>query len=351
MVKDFMNFENLSSTKSLLREILFLAFSIELAGTAIIYLSWGEMEFENFGKKIFYSSFHSVSAFNNAGFSIFTDGYFNGAVRTNFGLHIITAVLILCGSIGFPAFIDLFGRNNLKQRILFPWKKLKVSTRLATYSTFLLILLGAIVFYWAESKNYNHFVEGGFIEQNTIEKIVTSFFQSITRTAGFNTVDFGVLSTTTLFVFIFLMFVGASPGSTGGGIKTTTFSVLLLSAISTIRGKKNIELWKKTIPNEIVRKALAILFFSLFFVFTGTLILTVTDPEIDFIRLFFEEVSAFSTVGLSTGITAQLSIGGKIVIMSSMFIGRIGILTLAFALGKKAISNSYKYPDTYIMVG
>ncbi len=351
MVKDFMSFESLSTTKSLLREILYLAFFIEVAGAIFMFKAWGATDFDSTGKKVFYSVFHSVSAFNNAGFSLFTDGYFNQAVRTNFGLHILTGVMIFVGSIGFPAFIDMFGRKSLRERILYPWKTLKVGTRLAFYSSFVLIILGASVFYLMESKNSDHFLEGGFIRQNTIEKIVTSVFQSINRTSGFSSVDMSVLSTTTLFVFIFLMFVGASPGSTGGGIKTTTFSVLLLSAFSTIRGKKNIELWSKTIPNEIVRKALAILFFTLFFVFTSTIILTITDPDIDFIRLFFEEVSAFSTVGLSTGITSQLSTAGKVVIMSSMFIGRIGVLTLAFALGRKAISNNYKYPDTYVMVG
>jgi Trk-type K+ transport system membrane component len=147
------------------------------------------------------------------------------------------------------------------------------------------------------------------------------------------------------------MVVGASPASTGGGIKTTTFATIIISAFATIRGKKDATAFRHTIPEETIKKAGAILIFSFSIIFTGAFILNLTDPEIDPLKLFFEEVSAFCTVGLSTGITSSLSPGGKVVLIISMFIGRVGTLTLAVSLSKRAISNNYKYPSAFVPVG
>ena len=152
-------------------------------------------------------------------------------------------------------------------------------------------------------------------------------------------------------LFFVLMFIGASPGSTGGGIKTTTFALVLLSAWTTIRGKQRLELFKSTIPYDLLNKAFSIFLFSLSLIFLGTFILTITDGHIPLQQLMFEEISAFCTVGLTTGITDQLSDGGRIVIMLSMFIGRVGTLTLAFALSNKGENTDYKYPKTTMMVG
>ena len=150
---------------------------------------------------------------------------------------------------------------------------------------------------------------------------------------------------------ILLMFIGANPGSTGGGIKTTTFALVLLSAYSTIRGKDRLEVFKSTIPFDLLNKAVSIFLFSLSLIFLGSFLLSLTDGQIPLDQLVFEQVSAFCTVGLSTGITAQLSTGGQTIIMFSMFIGRIGTLTLAFALSNRRESYDYKYPKTNVMVG
>ncbi len=183
-------------------------------------------------------------------------------------------------------------------------------------------------------------------------QLITSFFQSITaRTAGFNTVDFSMIGTPMLIIFIFLMFIGASPGSTGGGVKTSTFTLIIYSAMNTIRGQKRIEIGKRTISPELLHKAFSIFLFSSSAIFLAIFILSISDGDKGLMPIAFEAVSAFSTVGLSTGITADLSSFGKVIIMICMFVGRIGTLTLAFALSSKMKSHNYEYPNAHLTVG
>lgn len=353
IIKDFMSYDSLSSTHGLLKRVVIMTFVIELFGSILIFLTWdSRIPFENTGQKIFYSVFHSISAFNNAGFSTFSNGLFEPIVRESYYLHVVVAGLIFMGGLGIPVLNDILDPNNLRQRMLFPWKRLQLSTRIALYTSIILIIVGALIFYFAEVQNPYQNSEGGMGELSFFGQLVTSFFQSIsTRTAGFNTTNVALLSTPVLLIFLLMMFIGASSGGTGGGIKTSTFAVIFLSAIATIRGKKFVEVYKHTISSELLYKAFSIFLFSLSVVFVATVILSITDPNISLIQLVFEEVSAFATVGLSTGITAQLSDPGKVVLIASMFIGRVGVLTLAFALSKKTISTSYKYPDGYVMIG
>lgn len=353
MIKDFMSYDSLSSTNSLLKKVVIMTGLIELIGALLIYLSWDTtIPFESTEQKIFASVFHSISAFNNAGFSTFTNGLYEPIVRSSYFLHIIIAILVIIGGMGMPILNDVTNIHLIKERMKYPWKRLQITSRLAIYTSAGLILSGALLFYFIEWNNPAQLSEGGFIEKSYFGIGVTAFFQSvITRTAGFNTIDISILSTPTILVFILLMFIGASPGGTGGGIKTTTFAVAFLSAIATIRGKKVIEIYRHTISSELMYKAFSIFLFSLSIVFIGTFLLAITDPHIDLIKLAFEEVSAFATVGLSTGITSSLSTSGKIIIIATMFIGRVGVLTMAFALSKKVISTNYKYPDAYVMIG
>jgi len=338
------NMESLDQTEALFRRIFTFSLIIEGIGTLILFFSWGDMEFSHFGQRLFYSLFHSISAFNNAGFSLFSDGLAEPILQMP-SLQVVIALLIVFGSFGFPALGDLLSISILKERYQKPWVHLKVQTKIAIYSTVFLILVGALLFFAIER-------EGVLEESNYLMQISHSFFQSITaRTAGFNTVDFGLVGTSTLLLMILLMFIGANPGSTGGGIKTTTFALVLLSAYSTIRGKERLEVFKSTIPFDLLNKAVSIFLFSLSLIFLGSFLLSLTDSHIALDRLVFEQVSAFCTVGLSTGITSELSQGGQIIIMFSMFIGRIGTLTLAFALSNRKESNDYKYPKTNVMVG
>ncbi len=188
--------------------------------------------------------------------------------------------------------------------------------------------------------------------KNLVESVIISFFQSVsTRTAGFNTVDFTQLAVPTLIMMLFLMFIGASSGSTGGGIKTTTFFVIAVSVLSTIRGKKIISIEKRTIPTELLFRAYTVITFAAAYNLLALFILSISEPGLEIIDVFFEQVSAFATVGLSTGVTAQLSAVGKVVIVISMFLGRVGPITIALAVSRQVISNAYQYPNAHLMVG
>ncbi len=353
MIKDFMSYDSLSSTHSLIKRVITLTFIIELLGAIAIFFTWNpKLHFDSIQQKIFYSVFHSISAFNNAGFSTYTNNLFEPLVRESYFLHVIVGMLVFLGGIGVPILNDMFDPKNMRERLQHPWKRLLITSRLSLYTSFILIIIGTVLFWTLEYMNPRQLAEGGFLTLGYFEQLVTAVFQSvITRTAGFNTTDISILSTPVLLGFILLMFIGASPGGTGGGIKTSTFAVVFLSSLATIRGKKIVEIYRHTISSEIMYKAFSVFLFSVSVVFVGTFILSITDPQFDFVKLAFEEVSAFATVGLSAGVTPGLSVGGKIVLVFSMFVGRVGVLTLAFALSKKVLSTNYKYPQAHIMIG
>lgn len=339
--------ESLTSSAELFRKIIRFTFQIEAIGALLIFFTWGSNQhFDSVGQRLFYSIFHSVSAFNNAGFSLFTDGLMESPIEDSYLLHVIIGVILIFGGLGFGTIRDLFTLRQVRERMRKPWKSLSVGSKISLYSAGILLFIGFIVFFVLE---FNGVMEG----KDLGGKVVSAFFQSATtRTAGFNTVDIGSLTLPVLIFFIFLMFIGASTGSTGGGIKTTTFALVFLSAWSTIRGRKKVEMFKQTVPWELLNRAFSIFLFSATVILVGIFILTITDPGLGLSQLAFEEVSAFCTVGLSTGITDDLSVAGRIVIMLSMFIGRIGTITLAFALSsRKEKSNDYKYPKANFMVG
>jgi trk system potassium uptake protein len=352
VIEGFINKESIFSSHSMFGKIIAWSIAVEVIGATIIYFLWDvNVPFINIEQKVFYSFFHSVSAFNNAGFSVFTDGLFNDYVRHNFLVHIVIAALVFFGSLGFTSLFDLFTVKKLRQRLKYPWKHIEFSTKISLYFSIGLVLIGAILFFVLEKNNTLH-------GQNTFEAMITSLFQSITtRTAGFNTIDIGSMTVPTLFVFLTLMFIGASSSSTGGGIKTSTFALLFASTVSAIKDNRNIELFKRTIPTSMIKKAFAILIFYLLLNLLGVFLLSITETEIlhnpnySVMNLLFEQVSAMGTVGLSTGITSHLSETGRVIIIFSMFIGRVGTLTLAYALGNDLLSRNYKYPEGYTMVG
>ncbi len=346
LIKDFLSAEKLSDTRKILREIVLYSLLFEVVGTVLIYHAWGDsIDFGKFRDKVFYSIFHAVSAFNNAGFSLFTNNLFEEGIRHLYGLQVVIMVLVILGGLGFITIQDALNVGDYKQRIRHPWKRLRVNTKVTLVATAVLILVGSVGFYLLERNTL-------FNSESTAGIIITTLFQSVTtRTAGFNTVDIATIGTPALILFIFLMFIGASSGSTGGGIKITTFAVILKSALGTIRGKENVEFFKHTISFGVVDRAYSVALFSLSIIFISTFCLTITDPNISALSLFFEEFSAFGTVGLSTGITGMLSAGGKVIIILSMFIGRIGTLTLALSISKKVLYSKYKYAHTPMMIG
>lgn len=346
LIKESLNLDNLASSSSLFWRIFTFSFTIELIGAALMFGAWGTtLPQSGWSTKAFYSLFHSVSAFNNAGFALFTNGLAEPGVHLLWKVHLVIAILIILGSLGFGVITDVISVKGIKERLARPWKQLRLGTKLSLWSNFVLILLGFVAFIALEWNN----TLAGFSEP---QRFIEAFFQSVTtRTAGFNTVDIAAISTPAVIVFLFLMFVGASPGSTGGGIKTTTFALVLLSAYSTIRGKNKLEMFRQTIGFDLLNKAFSIFLFNLSFIFLFTFLLTITDPQFNLMDLAFEEISAFSTVGLSRGITAGLSEEGRYIIMLSMFIGRIGTLTLFYSLSRPKKTNNYKYPKAQLMVG
>jgi trk system potassium uptake protein TrkH len=346
MLRDFLVSESRFSAKGLLRQIIVITIIIESISFILVFFTWGpDVHFDSVGQKVFFSAFHAVSAFCNAGFSLFSSGLYQTGVASSYVLHIVLALTLIMGGLGFSAIQDLFAIKNLRDRLANPWKDWALSTKIAVYTSFILIVLGTVVFYLLEKDNVLQ-------NQNFMEGMIASFFQSASaRTAGFNTVDFGALRTPTLLLIIVLMFIGASSGSVGGGIKTSTFYLLITSVFATLRGRLKIEIGRKFIPKELLFKALSIFFFAASLNLIAVFLLTITDSNIPLADLIFEEVSAFGTVGLSTGITSSLSVAGRTIIILSMFIGRVGTLTFALALSSRTSSKGYKYPKAHLMVG
>ncbi len=346
IIKDLLSTAELSDTRKLLRSIIKWSFTIELAGSILLFFSWENViPFHNEEGKIFSSVFHSISAFNNAGFSLFSDNLYEVGKNNLIGFQLIISLLVITGGLGFFVLQDMFGISNIKQRLNFRWKTYHTSTKITLRMSGILLLAGTIVFFLLERNNT---LSG----KDFTDSVVVSFFQSMTtRTAGFNTVDIASLSKPVLFFFMILMFVGAGSGSTGGGIKVSTFAIALKSAIGTIRGKEHVDFFKKNIPFSIVDKAYSIILFAFSVISASIFALTIAEPDMGFMKLAFEEISAFATVGLSTGITPFLSAAGKIIIILSMFVGRIGILTIAMVLSRRVISSKYQYAKTSVMVG
>ena len=346
LIKDSLDERNFSDSMRLLKEIFYSTFIIEGVGAVLIFFNWSNnTPFLDFYQKAYYSVFHSIMAFNNAGFSLFEGNLFNFYCRNAYVLQFVITALIFLGGIGFPVIKDVLGDFFFKKkgRINRKWAP---NTRIVVFTSLALIVIGTtffMIFEWNNSLRDHPW--GG--------KIIVSLFQAVTaRTAGFQSVDFSILMNPTLILLMMLMFIGASPVSTGGGIKTTTFAVLVLSAINTIKGRERINVEHSQISNSAVLRAMTILLFSACFVILGTIVLSFTDPDKEMIGLVFEQVSAFTTTGLSTGITPDLSTGSKVTLIVSMFMGRIGLLTFGFALINKIKAEpDYKYPKARIIVG
>ncbi|RUA32382.1 MAG: ATPase [Bacteroidetes bacterium] len=345
ILKDLLSADQLSDTRNLLRNILKWTIYIEVMGGVLLYFSWGTIPFNSQGERIFSSVFHSISAFNNAGFSLFSDNLYQIGIQNMVAFQLVIAVLVIAGGLGFFVLQDVFGVSKIRERFRFRWKDYSVMTRISIRMTIILLTTGTVAFFFLEQNTT-------LVNKDLSDQILTAFFQSVsTRTAGFNTVDMSLLSTPVLMLFMLLMFIGAGSGSTGGGIKITTFAVAIKASIATIRGKNYVDFFKRTIPYSIVNRAYSIILFALAVISTSIFMLSIAEPNIDFLKLAFEEFSAFATVGLSTGITPQLSDVSKAIIISSMFIGRVGVLSIAMILSRRVVSRNYQYAKESVMVG
>lgn len=294
-----------------------------------------------FLRALYYGVFHSISAFNNAGFALWPDSlmrYVGDPV-----VNIVITFLFIVGGLGFTVIIDLYRKRN--------WNELSLHTKIVLTVTAILLVLGPIVIFLIEFSNPQTFGK-----LSLSEKLWAGYFQGVVpRTAGFNTLDIASMMTASQFFIIFLMFMGASSGSTGGGIKITTFALLFLSVFSTVRGQGDIQAFKRRIAMELVFRSLAVIMISICVVVVSAflLIITESDPSHshDFMTILFEATSAFGTVGLSMGLTSELSPVGKIIIIITMFVGRLGPLTLAFALAQTVFKQPYRYPEEKILIG
>ena len=297
------------------------------------------------GHAFYQAVYHAISAFNNCGFSLFPDNLVR--YQGDFIVNLTVMNLIVVGGIGFVVQHEVFAKLRGRQR------KLSVHTRIVLLATGILILGGAILIYIFER---NHILYG-MPGQN---QILAIFFQSVVpRTAGFNTVDIGFLTNATILLMIILMFIGASPGSTGGGVKTTSASILFLLMWARLRGNEEVNVFKRTIPREVVSRTIGIIFasgFSVSLVTSALLFFSSGDlgpleSRHYFVEYLFETVSAFGTVGLSMGVTPDLNVAQKLAIILMMYAGRVGPLTLAFSFSRKALAKSLTYAEEGVMVG
>jgi len=325
------------------KAVLWFTFVTESFGTLFLFIRfWQDYPV---GTALYHAVYNAISAFNNCGYSLFSDNLigYQGDLIVNFTIM----GLIVHGGIGFIVQYEILSWLRGKQ------KRLSVHTKIVLITTAVLIISGALFFYIFER---NHIIK----DVPVLNKFLVSLFQSVTpRTAGFNTVDIGILTNATLLLMIVLMFIGASPGSTGGGVKTTSAALLVMLMWNRVKGNMDVNIFNRTIPREIVGRTVSIIFASVFSVAIIWAVLLIAGewnlPPLEtrghFVDYLFDTVSAFGTVGLSMGVTPKLNDLQKLALALMMFVGRVGPLTLAFSLSREAGKKSLSYAEEGVMVG
>ncbi|MFD2043344.1 TrkH family potassium uptake protein [Ornithinibacillus salinisoli] len=340
LIRTDQNQSNLSGLVNLMKHILIIILAIELVGTIILGTYFHFLDyFPTWQESFIQGLFASVSATTNAGFDI--TGSSLEPFAKDYFVQIVNVILLTLGAIGFPVLVELkdFIKNKNKFGTHF-----SLYTKLTTVTFFSLMIFGTIVILLFEA---NHF----FADKSWHESFFYAFFQSsTTRNGGLATMDVSLFSTSTLLALCFLMFIGASPSSVGGGIRTTTFAVILLLIMSFAKGQKNIKVFRREIHEDDIRKSVVVSFLAVVICFSAIVILTKTEP-FSLMEIMFEVSSAFGTTGLSMGITPELSSIGKTVIIALMFIGRIGILSFIFIFHHEKTAVNYHYPKEKLIVG
>lgn len=338
VVQEDINAETVFNIQKYVKKVIITVLLIELTGAALLFFEF--IKKFKFLKAIYYSVFHSVSAFCNAGFSLFSDNLesFKGSIIIN----TVIPILIIVGGLGFSTIINVYKYLRKKD------KRITITSKITLKVTLGFIILGAFFIFIFEHANMKTIGNYTFIE-----KIGAVFFQSVTtRTAGFNTMSLAGMKEITALLFIFFMFIGASPGSTGGGVKTTTFGLIVLGVITIIKNEEYIEYNGRKISWTNFNRAISIVFISVWYIITILFLLILLEPDINVMNLLFELVSAFGTVGVTRNLTPYLGNMSKILLIVTMFIGRVGPLTIVSALSLKKIkSGKYKYPEENILIG
>lgn len=343
---EILNFDSQGKINYFIYLIIQTTLIIEFLGAMLLYPEFAKTLP---GKQaFFYSVFYSISSFCNAGVSLYDDSIaaqiFTPKILT------ICSILVILGGIGFFVFYEVYSyaKNKILSKVDISCRKfhaLSLHTRIVLFATLALIILGTIFVIFLEWNNV--------LQSNSIlEKFFQSLFYSISlRSAGYLTFDPLSLKTATLFFSMILMLIGASPGSTGGGIKTTTFVIFISTLSSILQGKTYVEIGKRTIPTNQIYRTISVVIVGLFWIFASTFILLLTESNLSFFELLFESTSALSTTGISIGITSSLTFVGKIVIIINMLAGRIGYLTLIFAIRQRHEKQPYKYPEEKVLLG
>lgn len=346
MVRDMMA-TKLSDSFSLLRSIVLTTFIIEAVGVILLYTYWKNTGFfTSSSENLFFSLFYTISAFNNGGFVLIDKSLLELGSAHSYFPQVIIMILVFLGGIGFLTIRDFFSPRYIRDRKKYPWKSLMPQTKIILITTLGLIFVCTVLFFFIERNNA---LAG---QGSLFDKIFTAFFEIATcRTSGFMILDINSMALPSVILIIVLMFIGGSPSSTGGGIKTTTFFVLIKSVWATIQGKKHIEFQHKTISYDLVDRASSIVTMTFSFILVSVFMLTLVEPSASLKDAIFETTSAFATCGLSTGICAEWNTLAKTVLIFDMYIGRIGTLTLAFALTRHKKESQHQYPDLYLMVG
>lgn len=336
LLQEALNQVTMEGVVRLSKYVIQITLFIEALGAIILSLRFG-MDL-GWGRGLYYGVFHAVSAFNNAGFDLFGEYRSVMGYTGDFTVNLTLMGLIIVGGLGFTVISEIYVHRG---------RKFNLHSQIVLRASALLILVGGILVLLMEYTNPETL---GVLNNN--DKILGAVFMSVTsRTAGFNTISIADLRDTTLLLIVILMYIGASPGSTGGGIKTTTFVAVFQSIIATLRGRCDVNIRERTLHEDTIKKATAIAFSAMVLILGITCLLTITE-EAEFLDLLFEATSAFATVGLSTGITPGLSTFGRIAIILTMFVGRVGPLTLAFAMAQRSCNKNYiKYPEEKIMIG
>ncbi|EQE14854.1 potassium uptake, TrkH family protein [Clostridioides difficile 6042] len=343
LIQESLNQADLSGLVRLTRFVLIITITIE--GIGALVLSTVFIPQFGLSKGIWYSVFHAISAFCNAGFDLMgsVSGPFTSlnSYVNNFTVSMTVCALIVLGGLGFPVVLDIVRKRR--------FSKLNVHSKVVLFSTATLIFVGALFIFLIE---FNQ--KATMADLPLKGKVLSAIFQSVTaRTAGFNTLDLATLRESSVFVMIILMFIGASPASTGGGIKTTTLAVLIITVRSFLSGKSDIEAFERRLAPSTIKKSLGIFVISISAVIFGTLIISITQPNFTLVQSAFEVTSALATVGSSLAGTPNLNALGKIIIIIFMFMGRVGSLTLFMAIlsGGRRKSQPIRYAEGKIMVG
>jgi potassium uptake TrkH family protein len=356
MLRDYLSEDSFDVILKTLMKVVLITLLIETIGAALIFISLQRYTPGTVFDHFKFSVFHAVSAFCNAGFSTLTDNLYDARIRTNYGIHFWIANLIVIGGIGYPILLNLYSYSK-KQVIWFyryfktrePYSHrvnlISLNSKIVMFSTFILLLFGTMMFFYFES---GHTQQGMGLK----ERLVVSYFQSVTpRTGGFNNVNMLAMATPSVLITMFLMWIGASPVSTGGGIKTSTFALALMNTFRIMKGKNHIEFRRYEIHEYSVNKAFAIITVSIFIVISGAFGIYIFDGQFGMMKIIFECFSAFATVGLSLDLTYRLSDPSKMILILLMYFGRMGCITLLLSLVKSYSSQVlYRYPKENIII-